>query len=53
MGQGRRSGEVWREDQEIGTSKILQIDLCFWEEDKWENANKKDVGSCDLVEDLC
>ena len=47
LGWGRRSNKVWRRDQEIGFSKVLQIDLCFWKESKSEDADKKSVGLCD------
>ena len=50
IGWGRESSEVWREGQETGISKVLQVDLFFWKQDKWEDADKKDVRLCNRVE---
>ena len=43
MGWRRRSGKVWKRDQEISFSKVLHVNLYLWKESKWEDANKKGV----------
>ena len=43
----KRSCEVWGRGQGIGFSKIPQVDLCLWKEDKWEDVDKKVVRPCD------
>ena len=37
------SSKVWRKDQEIGFSRVPQINPYFWKESKWENTNKEVV----------
>ena len=32
LGWGGRSSKIWRRGQEIGFSKILQVDSCLWKE---------------------
>ena len=49
---GWRKGDckVRKRSQGIGTSKVLQMDPCFWEESKWEDADEENVESCNKVE---
>ena len=50
LGWTGKNSKVWKRGQEIGSSKILQINLYLWKEGKWENANKEVVGSCNRGE---
>jgi len=42
IGWERRSSKVRKRGQEIGISKILQMNSYFWKEGEWENADKKE-----------
>ena len=46
-----RSSKVEGRSQEIGFSKILQVNLYLWKKNKWENANKKDGRSYNRCEE--
>ena len=46
IGRGREGSKVRREGKEVSTRKIPLINIYLWKETKWEDASKKDIGSC-------
>jgi len=45
------SSEVRERSQEIGILKILQVNLCFWEESEQKNTDKKNMGPYNRCEE--
>ena len=45
LGWRKESSKVWEEDQEIGISKVPQVDPYLQKESKWGNVDEEDVGS--------
>ena len=50
LGWEERGSKIWRRGQEIGISKVPQMDPFFWKESEWEDANEEDVGLCNRIE---
>ena len=46
FGWRKKSSKVQRRDQEIGFSKVLQVDPYLWKESEWKNVNEKSIGLC-------
>ena len=51
MGWRRRSSKIRGGSKEVGTRVIPQIDKSLWKESKWEDANKKSIGSYNRFEE--
>ena len=50
LGWERGSKKVWRKDQEISSSKVLEVDTYLWKESEWENTNKEGMKLCNRNE---